>query len=120
MNENQDKQLEKTKKTGMVSQAQSKIINSSRKLKSSIRSDNIKRKNEKNESNPKKTNDSKMAVVIAPTLNNNTISAIDNDKKKKGRDISEIIYYSYNKKGYLTKNCVRSKNELQFRQLLHW
>ena len=31
-------------------------------------------------------------------------------KKKKRRDISEIMYLNYNKKSYFANNCTKSKN----------
>ena len=38
-----------------------------------------------------------------------SINTIDASKKKK-RDVSEIIYFNYNKKGYFASNYTKSKN----------
>ncbi len=55
---------------------------------------------------------SKDAKEVSPsptTSGSNAVQATGSQKKKKSRDVFEVIYYSYNKKGHYTSNCTEPK-----------
>lgn len=74
----------------------------------------VPEKAKKNKNNKKKIcqgrRDNREGNSTTAISENNAVQAINGQKKKKTWDISEVTYYSYNKKSYFAKDCTESKN----------